>query len=144
MTPILGPTGDPIQTRVTDAAPKELHGFKVTLGLAPYPPGAGRQAPERAVYAELVPEHPDVVKRMRANGKERIMGIVRVTPQAATELRLNPRGQLAEVLSRRALAEASKLAREVSESAGGRATTEHEGPTPDLFPGADRFEDVGR
>lgn len=137
---LVGPTGEPISTRVTDVAPKELHGFKVTLGLGPYPP-QNRNAKARAVYAELVPEHPDVKKRMRANGKERILGIVQVTPQAAAELRLNPRGAMAEAISRRALAEAAKLARTVSESAGGRATS-HAESSPDLFPGAEGFEDI--
>lgn len=111
------PDGGALAGEVQDLLPKSLHGFKVTLGMGPYPPDQP-MSPRRAIYAELEPEHPAVKKLMRQQGKARILGMVPVTPQAATELRLDPWGRLAEVLSRRALGEAVKHAKLVADAAG--------------------------
>lgn len=121
---LLGPDGTPIRTASKDAIPKELHGFKVTLGMGPYPYGA-EHSHRRAVYAELTPEDPKTRKMMRNAGKEKILGIVPITPEAATELRLAPAGQskLAEELCTKALEQAILLARKVEGAIDRRAVS---------------------
>lgn len=123
---LLGPDGTPIRTASNDAIPKELHGFKVTLGMGPYPYGA-RDSHRRAVYAELTPEDAKTKRLMRNAGKEKILGIVPITPEAATELRLAPQGQskLAEELCTAALEQAIQLARKVEGAIDRKAVQVH-------------------
>lgn len=104
-----------LKSTLTPVIPAELHGFTVTVGIGPYPPGQPQPGRE-AAYAELLPLSEKAHHALRHIGKKRILGMVPLTVEAANECKTNPQGQLAEIVSRRAVAEASRLARVVEQA----------------------------
>ena len=96
-----------------DALPQELFGFSVKTYIGPYPADAPRSH-RRAVYAELVPVHPDNVERMRRAGRTRILVSIPLTVEAARDIDADPQGKLAEDVGRDAIAHALPLARTVA------------------------------
>jgi hypothetical protein len=103
-----------VKATLTPVIPAELHGFTVTVGIGPYPPGQPQPGRE-AVYAELLPMSEKARRALKYIGRERILGMVPLTVEAAGECKANPQGQLAEIVARRAVAEASRLARTIDQ-----------------------------
>lgn len=95
--------------------PAEVHGFAVRVGIGPYPADQPRSH-RRAVYAELIPNTPRTIERMRRAGRDRILGTVPLTAHGAKVVTDDPHGRPAELIARRALAEASRLARLVNQA----------------------------
>lgn len=102
-------------TRTRDAIPKELHGFRVTVGLGPYPPEAERSH-RRAMYARLTPVSRHAQRIMRRMGRQEIVGHVQLTAEGAADCELDPQGPTAEQAALLALAPASRIARDVARS----------------------------
>lgn len=100
---------------IEDVIPAEVHGFAVRVGIGPYPADQPRSH-RRAVYAELTPISPRTIERMRRAGRERIIGTVPLTAHGARLVTDDPHGRPAELIARRALAEASRLARLVNQA----------------------------
>jgi hypothetical protein len=82
--------------------PATVDGFAVTVGLAPYPPDAPGSH-RRAIYAVLEPIDERARSLLASLNREKLLGIVPITPEAALDVQLEPGGQLAEVLAREAL-----------------------------------------
>lgn len=104
-----------VGTRVRDVVPDELHGFKVTVGLGPYPPESERSH-RRAMYARLTPCTPHTEHIMKRLGRKEIVGHVPLTAAGAADAQLNPQGETAEQAALLALAPAAKLAHDVARS----------------------------
>lgn len=104
-----------LKTVSRDVVPAEVHGFAVTVGVGPYPPDA-RQSHRKALYAELVPASRKAKRRMRAKNRERILGMVPLTPTGAGIITAHPQGPEAEQAALRALVQASRLARDLVEA----------------------------
>lgn len=104
-----------VKVTATPIVPDELHGFSVTVGVGPYPPQQPRPG-EHAVYAELIPMTQKALTAMHHIGRQRILGMVPITPEAATDVKAEPGGQLAEMLATQALAAAAQLARPIATS----------------------------
>lgn len=98
-----------LKTTSTDVLPTEVHGFTVKVGVGPYPPDVALSH-RQAMYAELIPETEKAKAAMKFAGRERILGMAPLTRRAAKEIHEDPTGWLAEIVSRRALQEAAKLA----------------------------------
>lgn len=99
-----------VKVTATPVIPADLHGFTVTVGIGPYPPGDPKPD-QRAVYAELIPMTQRALDTMHYMGRSRILGMVPLTPEGATEILADPGGRQAEEAATLALREASKLAR---------------------------------
>lgn len=104
-----------VGTRVRDSIPQELHGFRVTIGLGPYPPESERSH-RRAMYARLTPCTPHTERVMRRLGRKEIIGHVPLTAAGAADAQLDPQGETAEQAALLALAPAAKLAHDVARS----------------------------
>lgn len=102
-------------TRVRDAIPQELHGFKVTVGLGPHPPEAERSH-RRAMYARLTPASAHAQRIMRRMGRREIVAAVPLTAEGAADCELDPQGRTAEQAALLAVGYAAPLARDVARS----------------------------
>lgn len=98
-----------VKVTATPIIPTDLHGFTVTVGLGPYPPGDPCPG-QHAVYAELIPMTQQALMAMQHIGRQRILGMVPITPEAAADVKADPGGRLAEELATVALGQAAKLA----------------------------------
>lgn len=99
-----------IKVTATPVIPEELHGFTVTVGLGPYPPGDPKPG-QHAVYAELVPMTQQALDAMHYIGKSRILGWVPLTPEGAAEIAADPQGAQAEHAATLALRAAAQHAK---------------------------------
>jgi hypothetical protein len=101
---------DILGSSLSDVVPDEVDGFAVKVGIGPFPPD--RSVSDRsAVYAELTPRSSRAHALMRSKSRERVLGMVEVTPEAAAEMRADPGGLTAERASVVALAQAVRLIR---------------------------------
>lgn len=98
---------------VEDLIPAEVHGFAVRVGIGPYPPDSPNTH-RRAMYAELTPISSLARDRMRRQGRAKILATSPLTQQAAAQVAADPQGKLAEMVGIQTLAQASRLARDVT------------------------------
>lgn len=101
-----------VKATTVPVVPAELHGFSLTVGLGPYPPDAPRSH-RKAMYAELLPITTHARAVLDRMGRERILAISPLTPQAAEAIRREPQGRLAEIVATQTLRLASGLAKQV-------------------------------
>lgn len=97
-------------TEAQPAIPTELHGFRVELGVGPYPPDQPR-SDNRAMYAKLHPVDDKVVERMRHMGRTMVVAALPIDPQLANRILAGDQ-QATEYCGTVALMEASRLAKE--------------------------------
>lgn len=82
--------------------PTSLHGFSIRVGIGIYPPDAPNSH-RRAVYADLLPVSPDAQRLCKSMNRERVLGMVPLTPGGAELIASDPGGPVAERAARDAL-----------------------------------------
>jgi hypothetical protein len=102
------------EVTVTEVIPAELHGCRVTVGVGPYPPDGGHTV-QKAMYAELVPTTVTAQRRLKQMNRQRILGMVPLSPEGAALIESDPQGKEAEHAALVALREASKLAKGIDQ-----------------------------
>lgn len=100
-----------IKSSMTPVIPAEAQGFGVEVGIGPYPPDKPRSR-QRAVYAVLTPVSAHARALMASKNRERVLGMVPLTPAGAQAITADPGGQLAERTGTLALREALRLVRD--------------------------------
>ena len=82
--------------------PTIVHGFSVRVGIGIYPPDAPNSH-RRAVYADLMPITPEAHALCQRLGRERVLGMVPLTPHGRDLIETDPGGDVAERTARDAL-----------------------------------------
>lgn len=99
--------------------PEELHGFAVEIFMGPYPLHSTRSH-RHAIHARLRPMRPDVVEKMRSQGRRPvILGSAPIDRATAHQLLENPQAILEserEALAKAALEPAATIAKVVAEA----------------------------
>lgn len=75
--------------------PTTVQGFSVRVGTGIYPPDAPNSH-RRAVYADLMPVSPEAQALCRKMGRERVLGIVPLTPDGFKIIADDPGGDVSE------------------------------------------------
>lgn len=98
-------------TEAKPAIPTELHGFRVEIGIGPYPPHLEHSG-QKAVYAKLHPQSPEIRERMAHRGRTMLVGALPVSPEMVTLINSGVE-EATEYCALQALREASRLAKEI-------------------------------
>lgn len=93
----------------------ELHGFRVELGIGPYPPDAPLSH-RKAIYAWLTPATVENARKMRRQGKTAIQAFAELSQELAKAIEEDPLCIEADAAAAAVLKKAAPLAKLVNEA----------------------------
>lgn len=96
--------------KVSDVFPAEFQGFSVEFGVGPYPLDSPRSH-RRAMYAVCKPRNAHARAVCEFKNRDKVIGMVPLTPEGAAEIEADLSGPLAEKAAKDALAAVAKLIR---------------------------------